>query len=73
MRACGRKAVEEVSKMGLRNRIRGLVLLVAVAASLAGGLVLLASPPAEAARRCWVMVCSDTACWEVCKKCPTSP
>ena len=58
------------------RRIRALVLTFAVAAILFGGVALLASPPAEAARCCWVMVCSNTPpyqCWEVCRTCPKFP
>lgn len=48
------------------------MLLCAVVFTLVAGLVVLAAPPAEAARCCWVMVCSDNppACWEVCRTCP---
>jgi hypothetical protein len=56
--------------MNIRARIRGLVLLVAVVMSLVGGLAMLATPPAEAARCCWVMVCSNYGCWEECRTCP---
>ena len=59
--------------MNLHTRIKGLVLLLAVVATMAGGLVLLSPPPVEAARCCWVMVCSNTACWEECRTCPKFP
>jgi len=62
--------------MRIATRIKGLIVLFAVLVSIAGGIVLLATPPAEAARCCWVMVCSTSppyACWEVCKPCPRGP
>ena len=62
--------------MGIRTRIKGLVVLVAVAASVVGGATLLWTPQAEAARCCRVMVCSNTppyACWEECRTCPKFP
>jgi hypothetical protein len=59
--------------MNVRTRIRGIVLLAALAMAGAGGLVLLATPPVEAARCCWVMVCSPYACWEECRTCPKFP
>lgn len=62
--------------MNVRARSRGLVLLCAVLFTLVAGLAMLASPPAEAARCCWVMVCSNTppyACWEECRTCPKFP
>jgi hypothetical protein len=62
--------------MTIHKRMRGLLALVAVAAIVMGGGTLLWTPPANAARCCWVMVCSNTppyACWEVCKTCPKFP
>jgi len=62
--------------MSFGKRIRGLVLSFAVAATFTGGIALLAAPPVEAARCCWVMVCSNTppyACWEECRPCPKFP
>jgi hypothetical protein len=62
--------------MNIRTRIPALVLLLAVVFSLAGGLAMLATTPAEAARCCWVMVCSNTppyVCWEECRTCPKFP
>jgi len=59
--------------MNLRTRIKGVAVIVAVAASIVGGSVLLDASKAEAARCCWVMVCNDTGCWEVCKTCPKFP
>ena len=63
-------------KKNVHRQVRALVLMVAVFATIAGGLVLVTTPPAEAARCCWVMVCSNTppyACWEQCKPCPKFP
>ena len=59
--------------MSIRTRIRAVVLLAALVITGVGGLVLLASPPAEAARCCWVMVCSPYGCWEECRTCPKLP
>jgi hypothetical protein len=56
--------------MNIGARIRGLVLLCAVVFALAGGLAMLATTPAEAARCCWVMVCGNQGCWEECRTCP---
>lgn len=60
--------------MNLRARIKGLVLLLAVAATVTGSMVLLASSSVEAGTcRCWVTVCSPSppyACYEQCKPCP---
>ena len=42
--------------MNVRARSRGLVLLCAVVFALVAGVAMLATPPAEAARCCWVMV-----------------
>jgi hypothetical protein len=56
--------------------MRGILVLVAIAATVMGGAALFFTPQAEAARCCWVMVCSNTppyACWEVCKTCPKFP
>ena len=62
--------------MSVRTRVRGLVVLVAVLAGVAGGAAVLWTPPAQAARCCKVMVCSNTppyACWEECRTCPKFP
>ena len=62
--------------MNVRTRIKRIALLVAIVATVAGGLVSLATPPVEAARCCWVMRCSNTppyACWEECRPCPKFP
>jgi hypothetical protein len=62
--------------MSIRARIKGFVLLLAVVTTIAAGLVLMATPPVEAARCCWVMVCSNKppyACWEECRPCPKFP
>ena len=62
--------------MSSGTRIRRLVLLLALAASVGGSLAALMSPPVEAARCCRVMVCSNTppyACWEECRTCPKFP
>jgi len=62
--------------MSLRTPMRGILVLVAIAATVMGGAALFFTPQAEAARCCWVMVCSNTppyACWEVCKTCPKFP
>ena len=60
-------------RMGLRIRVRGLVLLVAVAASLVGAMVLFAAPRTEAARCCgkamYCTVSPPIVCWEVCLPC----
>jgi hypothetical protein len=66
----------KMKKTSVRRRVNALVLMLAVFATVAGGLVLLATPSVEAARCCWVMVCSTTppyACWEQCKPCPKFP
>lgn len=58
------------------RRTQGLVLFLALVASLVGGAMLVWAPPAEAARCCKVMVCSDFppyACWEECRPCPKFP
>ena len=62
--------------MSARTRVRGLVVLVAVLAGVLGGAAILGTPPAQAARCCKVMVCSNTppyACWEECRTCPKFP
>lgn len=62
--------------MKVPSRIKGLVVLVIVAASVLGTAALLWTPAAEAARCCKVMVCSNTppyACWEECRTCPKFP
>lgn len=53
--------------------LKALVCAFAFVAILAGGLTLIPAQKVEAARCCWVMVCSTSppfACWEVCKTCP---
>ena len=62
--------------MNARARIRRVALLLAVVATLTGGIMLLSTPTVEAARCCKVMVCSQTppyACWEECRTCPKFP
>lgn len=59
--------------MSIRTRLRAVVLMAALAMTGVGGLVLLASRPVEAARCCWVMVCSPYGCWEECRTCPKTP
>jgi hypothetical protein len=61
--------------MKVRSSVRGLVVLMAVAAGLIGGAAILATP-VQAAKCCKVMVCSNTppyACWEECRTCPRFP
>jgi len=58
--------------MSIRTRIRGWVVVFAVAAGVIGAAALLGTP-AEAARCCKVMVCSNTGCWEECRTCPKFP
>lgn len=59
--------------MAFRNRIRGLVLLIAIAAVVTGGMALFSAPPAQARRCCGTaMYCTVTppiVCWEVCLPC----
>jgi len=55
------------------KKIKALVLLFAFLAIFAGGFTMMTSTPVEAARCCWVMVCTinpPIVCWEVCVKCP---
>jgi hypothetical protein len=62
--------------MPVRARIVGLVALLAIVVTVMGGIVILYTPPAEAARCCWVMVCSEKPpynCWEECRRCPKFP
>ncbi len=62
--------------MRKRHRVTGLVLLFAVVAGVIGGAILMWTPPVEAKRCCWVMVCSENppyACWEECRTCPKFP
>jgi hypothetical protein len=62
--------------MSVRKRINGMVVLIAVVAGVLGGAMLLWTPPAEAKRCCYVMVCSTqppVVCWEVCRTCPRLP
>jgi hypothetical protein len=61
--------------MSSRTWIRGLLVAIAVVAGVIGGAAMLGTP-AEAARCCKVMVCSNTppyACWEECRTCPKFP
>ena len=53
--------------------LKAMVCLVAFAAVLAGGFTMMTAKKAEAARCCYVMVCTvsqPVVCWEVCKPCP---
>ena len=59
--------------MNVRTRLRGMVLLAALLMTAAAGLVLMATTPVEAAKCCWVMVCSPYGCWEECRTCPKFP
>jgi hypothetical protein len=59
--------------MNVRTRVRGIVLLAGFVVAAVGALVLMATPPVEAARCCWVMVCSPSGCWEECRTCPKFP
>lgn len=59
--------------MKVNARIRGFMLLIGVAFTVLAGLATLATPPVEAARCCWVMVCSPAGCWEECRTCPKLP
>ena len=62
--------------MSVRTRVRGLIVLFTVAAGVLGASAVLVAPPAEAAKCCKVMVCSNTppyACWEECRTCPKFP
>ena len=58
--------------MSIRIRIRAVVLMAALVITGVGGLVILARP-VEAAKCCWVMVCSPYGCWEECRTCPKFP
>ena len=61
--------------MSMRSWIRGLVVVAAVVAGVIGSAAILATP-AQAAKCCKVMVCSNTppyACWEECRTCPRFP
>lgn len=62
--------------MNALRKMKALVLVVAVMAIIAGGLMASFSQPAQAARCCWVMVCTTEppiVCWEECVPCPTFP
>ena len=60
--------------MNVRARIRGLMLLIAVVFTVLAGFATLATPPVEAARCCWVMVCDASgACYHKCVTCPKLP
>lgn len=55
---------------------KALVLLFAFIAILAGSFTILSAGQVNAARCCWVRVCSELppyACWDVCKPCPKLP
>jgi len=55
------------------KRFKAVVLLFALAVTLAGAFTLMNSRKVEAAKCCWVMVCTTSppiVCWEVCKPCP---
>ena len=61
--------------MNRRTWIHGLKVLIAVVSVVIGGTAMMGTP-AEAARCCKVMVCSNTppyACWEECRTCPKFP
>ena len=54
------------------KKLKALVLLFAFAVILVGGFTM-TSPKVDAAKCCWVMVCTvnpPIICLEVCKKCP---
>ncbi len=56
--------------------VKALVLLFAFLVIFAGGFTMTSAGKVEAARCCWVMVCTvnpPIVCWEVCKPCPRLP
>jgi len=56
--------------------LKALVLLFAFVVVFIGGMTITTASRVEAARCCWVMVCTTTppiVCWEVCKPCPRLP
>ncbi|MDX9856694.1 MAG: hypothetical protein RBT76_02775 [candidate division Zixibacteria bacterium] len=53
--------------------LRALVLTLALVMVFLGAFTITAPTKVEAARCCWVMVCTTTppiVCWEVCRPCP---
>lgn len=58
--------------MNTRTRIRGLIVLMAIIAGVVASTAMLGTP-AQAARCCKVMICSNNACWEECRTCPKFP
>jgi len=62
--------------MNAFRRLRALVLLCCVGATITAGLALLSTTEVRAARCCWVMVCQSAppyACYEKCVTCPKFP
>ena len=58
------------------KKVKALVLLFAFLAIFLGGFTMTSSSKVEAAKCCWVTVCTTTppiVCWSVCKPCPKLP
>jgi len=58
------------------KKFKALILLFAFLAIFVGGFTAMDAPKAEAARCCWVMVCTvnpPIICWEECRPCPRFP
>lgn len=56
--------------------VKALVILIALVAVFFGAFTIASPQKVEAARCCWVMVCTQTppiVCWEQCKPCPKFP
>lgn len=61
--------------MALR-RLKAVVLIFAFVVLFIGGFTIVTSDSTEAARCCWVRVCSEIPpypCWDECRPCPPPP
>jgi hypothetical protein len=55
---------------------KAAVLLFAFLVIFVGGFTAISAPKVDAARCCWVMICTNTPpiiCWEECRPCPHFP
>ncbi len=62
--------------MKVFRAMKTLALLFALFVVIIGGFTITTAGKVEAARCCWVMVCTiepPIYCWEVCKPCPKFP
>jgi hypothetical protein len=62
--------------MRTMKAFKAIVLLFALFAILCGGFTMISASQVEAAKCCWVRVCSNLppyACWDECRPCPRFP